>query len=488
MSRWFWAAGCVCACVSLSAWAGPGPDVFNVHNVTELGNAMGQLGDGDTIVMYPGTYTIGNSLVIRANNVTIRSSTGLCDDVTIYGGGFNNTSAVREAVQIYSDDVTIRDLKIEGFYHHAVHFQSGVDRSLIRNVHTLNIGEHHMKGAHYNYDGVIEYCLMEQTEVRQNGLPDRPDNYVGGIDLMGGMNFRVRDNIAKGIKGASDGGDAGIFLWGGSSNCIVERNITIGCQKGIALGNPMDQGYYEAVGCIVRNNFIVRDNNNDIGMELCFTQNCEASYNTVYSLYQDNDFFRTLQLYDNTLRPTQNLKVLYNLIRGNVVSGNFNGVVTMTGNIIGTTPQPAWFTDPAAGNLRLTATAAAAINHGLPLATVLEDLDGSLRPALPDVGADEYLAPWLGDANRDGLVDYLDLGILAANYRLEARSWADGDFTLDHKVDYLDLGVLAGNYRHGAAGGEVSVGGESIPEPMSLLLLALGAGLLRRRREQPVVF
>ena len=41
---------------------------------------------------------------------------------------------------------------------------------------------------------------MMQTEVRLNGLPDRPDNYVGGQDLLGATNWIIRDNLAIGIE------------------------------------------------------------------------------------------------------------------------------------------------------------------------------------------------------------------------------------------------------------------------------------------------
>ena len=80
-----------------------------------------------------------------------------------------------------------------------------------------------------------------------------------------------------------------------------------------------------------------------------------------------------------------------------------------------------------------------------------------------------------GDANRDGRVDYLDLGALAGNYRKSSgATWAMGDFTEDGAVDYLDLGILAGNYRYGTRGA-------SAPEPATLLLL-IPLALLRRRR------
>jgi len=79
-----------------------------------------------------------------------------------------------------------------------------------------------------------------------------------------------------------------------------------------------------------------------------------------------------------------------------------------------------------------------------------------------------------GDANCDGVVDVGDLGILAGNYGMESgATWATGDFNNDGAVDVGDLGILAGNYGASAAA--------SVPEPMTLGLLAMGGLTLLRR-------
>lgn len=93
------------------------------------------------------------------------------------------------------------------------------------------------------------------------------------------------------------------------------------------------------------------------------------------------------------------------------------------------------------------------------------------------VGVEDLL---LGDANLDGVVDLLDLGILGDNYGLASgATWEQGDFDGNGTVDLLDLGVLGDNY--GLAGGgslELSVA----PEPTTMTLIALGAAALIRRK------
>jgi len=51
-----------------------------------------------------------------------------------------------------------------------------------------------------------------------------------------------------------------------------------------------------------------------------------------------------------------------------------------------------------------------------------------------------------GDANGDGKVDVVDLGIVATSYGKTGKSWSQGDFNGDTKVDVVDLGILASNY------------------------------------------
>ncbi|MEQ9454151.1 MAG: hypothetical protein RLN76_06105 [Phycisphaeraceae bacterium] len=77
-----------------------------------------------------------------------------------------------------------------------------------------------------------------------------------------------------------------------------------------------------------------------------------------------------------------------------------------------------------------------------------------------------------GDANLDGMVDLIDLSILASNFQT-IGTWATGDFNGSGQVDLVDLSLLASNF-----GTSVT-----IPEPGAGVLAGLGlAGLMRRRQ------
>jgi hypothetical protein len=86
-----------------------------------------------------------------------------------------------------------------------------------------------------------------------------------------------------------------------------------------------------------------------------------------------------------------------------------------------------------------------------------------------------------GDSDTDGDVDLADLGNLASGFGVAGeKRWSRGNFDCDDDVDLNDLGTLATNFEAGRQAA-LSQFESLVPEPASMLMLAVLAGLLGRR-------
>lgn len=101
------------------------------------------------------------------------------------------------------------------------------------------------------------------------------------------------------------------------------------------------------------------------------------------------------------------------------------------------------------------------------------DIDGDGDADFDDmvllVESPNGLGTIMGDANLDGVVDLLDLSLLASHFGDEG-AWMDGNFNHDMQVDLLDLSILASYF-----------GQEVVPEPSVVAVLSALVLVGRRR-------
>jgi hypothetical protein len=366
----------------------PGGPVIRVRQDLPLYPAVNAATTGTTVLISPGTYLLGTPLQLNVPGVTIRGATGNPDDVVLLCGFASNghLGNAEYAMHVNVNDITIADLTISFPWYHGIQIRGENDASniLIHNVKIFNAGERFIKGStatgHVSSNVTVEYCWLEQ-DLPLTGHSD--NDYIGGIDAIGISNWRIRDCVIKNIKGATGGGRGGIFLWGGAANCVAERNCIIGCDRGIAFGNPSRTVPYHTTNGVIRNNVVVRGAG--YGVELCATNNLQVYSNTVYS---SSASANTVHVYDSV---TTGLKLYNDIIRGQIYWHGASG--SSTGTITGSSPLASWFVDPLNGDLRLTSVATAAIDTAPVLAEVADDYFARPRGSQPDKGAYERAPP-----------------------------------------------------------------------------------------------
>jgi hypothetical protein len=122
--------------------------------------------------------------------------------------------------------------------------------------------------------------------------------------------------------------------------------------------------------------------------------------------------------------------------------------ITRAGN--GATGVPTAVTFNATTNVA-TFTLPASMNAGdYAVALNTAGISDAAGNALAATGAAGSFFVLPGDANRDRVVNFDDLLILASNYnRLSGQTFTSGDFTRDGAVNFDDLLILAANYNGG---------------------------------------
>jgi hypothetical protein len=140
------------------------------------------------------------------------------------------------------------------------------------------------------------------------------------------------------------------------------------------------------------------------------------------------------------------------------------------------------------------------------------DRNQAAKAVVRAVGNQIVYAPALiGDANLDGSVTFIDLGIVAQNLGAINTDWQHGDFNYDGTTNFLDIGLLAQNLSKTVLNtpldeiiadpsaaltaqwnlavaeiGDNEIEPANLPEPEMIGALTIGAGVLLLRRRRPL--
>lgn len=365
-----------------------------VSDVQTLVGALREAEPGQTILVKDGHYMMPHYVQIAADNVTLRSASGHRDRVILDGAKSRDGEllGITACSGVTIADLTIQNIKWNGF---KINSQTNVQKLTIYNCIIHNIWQRGIKGVKVpkeNRDIIrpkqcrIQYCLFYNDRPKRlsdDAADIAKGNYIAGIDVMYATNWMICDNVFVGIQGKTFEGRGAVFIWHDSQDCVIERNIIIDCDVGLQLGNPYrdSETIYHCIRCIARNNFITRAP--EAGIVTVYTKDCKVFNNTIHD--PDSRMGRLIRM----VFTNDDLFIANNLLGGPRMSNESKSEITFNNNLIKDLTDS--FADPAHGNLHLTSGAIDAIDKGIALPEVVEDIDGEQRDTKIDIGADEFV-------------------------------------------------------------------------------------------------
>jgi len=370
-------------------------EVIKVTSVDELFSAVEKVKPGGTILVADGHYKMPRYLEIHTDNIALRGESGQREKVVLDGehSMHGELVGIRSCSGVTIADLTIQNIKWNGF---KINSDSNVQSVTIYNCVIHNIWQRGVKGVKVPKDRMdemcpkncrVQYCLFYNDHAK--GFSDDPrdteenfgGNYIGGIDTMYAKDWVISDNVFIGIQGRTRCARGAIFVWHDSRDCVIERNVIIDCDTGIALGNShkAEETDLHCFNFIVRNNFIARAPENGIVAD--YTKDCKIINNTICD--PDNRLGRLIRL----VHDNDGLLVANNLLSGPKIRNESSSNITFMRNFEGNITEH--FVNPVKGDLHLRSQVIGVVEQALSLPELTEDIDRQYRKEKPDIGADE---------------------------------------------------------------------------------------------------
>ena len=383
-----------------------GVRIVNVSTEPQLQNAMGNLQNGDTILLANGTYNLTSSLYINGRqNVTIRGTNG-SDNVVLVGKGMDNASYGNVPFGIWSNstNTTIAHLTIRDTWDNEIIFNPGAQSPHVYCVKLLDAGSQFIKsnptdvnaGSGVN-NGLVEYCWFEYT-----GSPPADHGsgagYFNGISAHAAQNWVVRGNLFKNLHNPDTAAylwNPAVLFWRHSTNTVTEQNTFLNVDRAVAYGLDNTTPYFDHAGGVIRNNFVCltaglmsasRKAGSDGSIIAWNSPGTQVDHNTV--LLNGNEFYAV----EFRFATTTNGAARNNLADAPIHLRD-SANAALGGNLLSATAGMC--VNASVADLHLLASATNAIGQATLLASVTNDFDGDTRPqgAGADIGADEFTIP-----------------------------------------------------------------------------------------------
>ena len=313
----------------------------------------------------------------------------------------SNYGEVHFGIWSNGTNTTIAHLTIRDTWDNEIIFNPGAQAPLVYCVRLLNAGSQFIKsnptdvnnGLGVN-NGIVEYCWFEYT-----GTP--PGNhgtgvgYFNGISAHAAQNWIIRGNLFKNLHNLDSAAylwNPAVLFWRHSVNTVTEQNTFIDVDRAVAYGLDNTTPYFDHAGGVIRNNFVClspglmsanRKASSDGSLIAWNSPATQIDHNSL--LLNGNEFYAVEFRFPTTTNCTAR-----NNLADAPIHLRDSATATLLSNLA--TAVPGMFVNAAAADLHLLASATNAIDKGLTLSTVTNDIDGDRRPrgASSDIGADEF--------------------------------------------------------------------------------------------------
>jgi hypothetical protein len=381
-----------------------GTRIVNVATEAQLQTAMGNLQNGDTLLLTNGTYNLSSTLYINGrHNVTIRGLNG-STNVVLVGKGMDNTNYGNVLLGIWSNstNTTIAHLTIRDTYDNEIIFNPGAQSPHVYCVRLLNAGSQFIKVNPTDIaagigvsNGVVEYCWFEYT-----GSPPNDHGagggagYFNGISAHAARNWIIRGNLFKNLHNPDTAGylwNPSVLFWNHSANTTTEQNTFINSDRAIAYGLQNTAAYPDHSAGLILNNFVYmtpglfsasRRADSDGAIIAWDSPGTQIDHNTV--VLNTNEFYAIEFRFPRTTSGAAR-----NNLADSSIHLRDSATATLSGNLLNA--SAGLFVNPAAADLHLLWSATNAIDKA-GLIAITNDFDGERRPrgAASDIGADEF--------------------------------------------------------------------------------------------------
>jgi hypothetical protein len=361
-----------------------------LRSAQELRAALEGNPEDITLLLADGVYTIETPIeVASARNVLLRSESSDPTKVTLRGRGFlvgepgDDILRLGAVHRFTIAHITFAECRSYAVQVRAERFPTEVH---IYDCHFRDIGIRAIKGSTDQQGvargGSIRHCHFQNSRVPPaEWLFD--GNYITAIDMMSLDGWTIADNTFLAIRGRTGEGRGAIFIWVRSRNVVIERNLILGCDRGISLGNPSGSTNFRAgephvTNAVVRNNVLMPGP--DAAIELWWVTRAQVLHNT---LWREDARGRGIRGGSEEW-PLRDVTVAGNLVHGAL---ELEGEVEQRDNL--TAEVERLLRDSAKGDLRPRVSAEEMPRAAGTRAEVADDYFGRPRPERPALGAIE---------------------------------------------------------------------------------------------------